>query len=236
MQKNILEELVAMPGVTEQEVRNLCGSLLFRGEVVKRKIELLSGGEKSRVCLGKALLYPSQLLLLDEPTNHLDMESSQALTKALKDYKGTIIFVTHNEEILKQVATRLVLFDGGTIQVLDQTYEKFLKQGGWGDDGEISIKGLRQDSENKQAYLDRKERKKLLISLRTKQRSLEKEIGKLEKKSEENDQNLNDACLAKDVSAIRDLGLKSKDFSIQIENSYKQLEDLMTEEERVSVL
>ena len=225
--KTILEELIAMPGTTEQEVRNLCGSLLFRGDDVKKHISNISGGEKSRVCLGKTLLYPSQLLMLDEPTNHLDMESVQALTEAIEKYEGTVIFVTHNEAMLSRLATRLVLFDNNEIRVLDYGYDKFLAEGGWAEEDEQAFRASRGDSDQKKQYLDAKEERKQQRLLKKHMEKLEKEIEKLEKDKEGISKALHEACLNKDVKAIKEQGIKLKELEDFINLKYGEMEGVM---------
>jgi len=225
----IVEELMAMPHTSEQEVRNLCGALLFRGDDVKKKIRTISGGEKSRVCLGKALLYPSQLLMLDEPTNHLDFESVQALTEAIEKYEGTVIFVTHNEAMLSRLANKLVLFDNGEVQLLDYGYDKFLAKGGWMEEEESAFKASRGDSGQKKQYMEEKERRKQQIMLKKQLEKLEREIEKLEKEKVELTNALADACLKTDVEAIKNYGIKVKENADLIDLKYGELEIKMEE-------
>ncbi len=226
-EKSILEELVAMPNTSEQEVRNLCGSLLFKGDDVKKRIKTISGGEKSRVCLGKTLLYPSQLLMLDEPTNHLDMESVQALSEAIEQYEGTVIFVTHNETMLSRLATRLVLFDNNEIRLLDYGYDKFLANGGWSEEDEQAFKASKTVSDNKTQYLDIKENRKQQRLLKKQLEKLEKEIEKLEKSKEGIGVVLQEACLKKDTKVIKEQGIKLKETEDQIDLKYGEMEVVM---------
>ena len=225
--KTILEELARMPDVTEQQVRNMCGSLLFHGDDVKKHIRNISGGEKSRVCLGKTLLFPSQLLMLDEPTSHLDMESVQALIKAIKEYEGTVIFVTHNEAMLYELATRLVLFDNNQIKVLDYGYEKFLSNGGWSEEDSEAFKASRTDSDQKIQYLDIKEDRKQQRFLKKQLEKLEKEIDKCEKEKIKTGLTLQQACIDKNTTAIREQGIMIKELEDQIAQLYKNMEEVM---------
>ncbi len=99
----IIEEIQAENSALENTaVRNICGSLMFEGDLAQKKISVLSGGERNRVLLGKIIANKTNLLLLDEPTNHLDMESIEQLKNELKAYKGSVIIVTHNESFLKR--------------------------------------------------------------------------------------------------------------------------------------
>jgi ATP-binding cassette subfamily F protein 3 len=115
-------------------VRSICGCMMFEGDDALKRISVLSGGERSRVLLGKILATPTNLLLLDEPTNHLDVESVLALTDALEEFDGAVVIVTHSEEILRRVARRLIVFQGDVPFVFEGGYDEFLDSIGW--DGE----------------------------------------------------------------------------------------------------
>ena len=179
-EKTILEELIALPDVNEKQVRSTAAALLFTGQHAKKSIQSLSGGEKSRVCLAKVLLYKNHLLALDEPTNHLDMESCQALTDGLKGFKGAVIFVTHDEAMLSEVANRLIVFDGGTITVHEKNYPEFLKEWGWADERELLLKKAKPKSDNKKAYLEAKEAKKQARLREKRLEIIDKEIDTLQ--------------------------------------------------------
>lgn len=229
--RTILEELRTLSNVKEQEIRNVCGSLLFSGDASKKQIAKLSGGEKSRVCLGKVILRDTHLLFLDEPSNHLDMESSQALIQSLKDYKGTVIFVSHDEDMISELANKLVIFDGGKITVKDQTYQEFLEDGGWAEELDEGIfKFAKPPSDNKVKYLKRKEDKKRLRALQKKQKDLEKLIDKLENQKEKINVLLHQAFEKKNQDKMVELGKKVKDISTQIDQAIEEMERAMNEE------
>ncbi|MCE3255702.1 MAG: ATP-binding protein of an transporter complex [Rickettsiaceae bacterium] len=122
------------PTVPQTNVRRVCGNMMFSGTLSNKKIGVLSGGEKSRVMLGKILLKPSNLLLLDEPTNHLDMESCDSLKEAIKSFEGAVLMVTHSEYFLKEIANKLIVFDNDKISVFEGGYEDFLRKVGWSDE------------------------------------------------------------------------------------------------------
>jgi ATP-binding cassette subfamily F protein 3 len=128
------EMLYSDAGVDRQLARDICGAMLFSGDDALKLIRVLSGGEKSRVALGKILATPVNLLLLDEPTNHLDMESSDALLAALDSFGGTLILVTHNEMFLHALAERLIVFHEDRVEVFEGSYQEFLEKGGWQDE------------------------------------------------------------------------------------------------------
>ncbi len=128
------EILYTEAGIDRQLARNICGAMMFEGDAALKKIEVLSGGEKSRVMLGKLLAKPANVLLLDEPTNHLDMESCDALLAAIDAFPGAVIMVTHNELFLHLLAEKLVVFQGDQVTVFDGTYQRFLEKIGWRDE------------------------------------------------------------------------------------------------------
>jgi ATP-binding cassette subfamily F protein 3 len=128
------EILNSHPDLDRQRARNICGAMMFDGDNALKKIEVLSGGEKARVMLGKLLATPLNLLLLDEPSNHLDMESCDALLAAIDAFDGAVIMVTHNEMFLHALAQRLVVFHQDRVTLFDGTYQEFLDKGGWGDE------------------------------------------------------------------------------------------------------
>jgi ATP-binding cassette subfamily F protein 3 len=106
--KTILQEIGSLvPDQPQSFVRGVLGSFLFQGDDVDKKIAVLSGGERARVALARLLVLPSNLILMDEPTNHLDLDSSERLAEALKEYGGTLLFVSHNRSFINQLATRI---------------------------------------------------------------------------------------------------------------------------------
>ncbi len=116
----------AAAGVTRQEIMNLAGSFLFKGDDVKKMVGILSGGERARVCLAGLLLSKCQVILLDEPTNHLDFETVEALGRALKSFSGTIFFVSHDRTFVNLVATQIVEVGGGAVIRYPGSYEDYV--------------------------------------------------------------------------------------------------------------
>jgi ATP-binding cassette subfamily F protein 3 len=133
--------------------------MLFSGDDALKKISVLSGGEKSRVMLGKLLVTPANLLLLDEPTNHLDMESSDALLAAIDSFEGTVIMVTHNEMFLHSLAERLIVFQSDTIKSFEGSYQEFLEKGGWHDETQSSPKD--RSKENRTGHITKRTKKEM---------------------------------------------------------------------------
>jgi ATP-binding cassette subfamily F protein 3 len=114
-----------------QTVRMICSKMLFSGDSAFKNIAELSGGEKSRVMLGKIISNSTNTLLLDEPTNHLDFDSGLALKQAIKDYEGCVIMVTHDESFLYEIPDKLIIFDDNETYFFDGKYEEFLKKIGF---------------------------------------------------------------------------------------------------------
>lgn len=113
------------PNLTETEARNALGAFLFSGDDVFKNVNMLSGGEKVRLALCKILKTRPNVLVLDEPTNHMDIVGKETLESMLKDYKGTLIFVSHDRYFVKKVATQLLVFEDGTTNLYPFGYEQY---------------------------------------------------------------------------------------------------------------
>lgn len=113
------------PTLTETEIRNSLGAFLFTGDDVFKQINMLSGGEKVRLALCKILKRKPNVLILDEPTNHMDIVGKETLESMLKDFKGTLIFVSHDRYFVKKVATQLLVFEDGTTNLYRFGYDEY---------------------------------------------------------------------------------------------------------------
>jgi len=131
---SIYEEIQSVdPSIPETKVRTICAHMMFPGKNSNKKIGILSGGERSRVTLGRILLNPVNLLFLDEPTNHLDMESTETLMEAVQRFEGSVIMVTHDEYFLNKIANKLIIYDEGKAFFYNGNYRDFQKKIGWKD-------------------------------------------------------------------------------------------------------
>ena len=167
-------------------VRKFLGAFLFSGDDVYKKIGVLSGGEKNRVAMVKVLLKNANCLLLDEPTNHLDIQSKEILLNALQQFKGTILFVSHDRDFLDKLATRIFELSPDKIVSYSGNYESYLyhkSKNEMEEDSSCSVKTLDSAKRKPVAGIDHKSRKKIR-NLESKIDSLEKEIKDLTSKLE----------------------------------------------------
>ncbi|MDC0933374.1 ABC-F family ATP-binding cassette domain-containing protein [Arcobacteraceae bacterium] len=224
--------------LVESTVRNICGSMMFPGETAKKKISLLSGGEKSRVMLGQIIAREVNILFLDEPTNHLDMDSIDSLTQAIKNFDGSSIIVTHSEELLRQVCDRLIVFAKDKAEYFDGNYDEFLEKIGWEEESESEVKdnAIKADDIPK---VNKKENKKLrsaIIQERSKTTSpLKKEVEKLENIIMKNEElvevlhkELMEASNKNDNSKVIELSRDVTKYEKEIEESFEKLEVTQT--------
>lgn len=119
-------EYKATPGTTNQMILAVAGSLLFRDAHVRKKVKVLSGGERARLCMAGLLLGPYNILVLDEPGNHLDVETVESLSDALLEYRGTVIFTSHDRHFMSRLATNIIEVRDGTAKNYDGDYEAYL--------------------------------------------------------------------------------------------------------------
>lgn len=241
-QKTVYEEILCTDNTClPQKARNIAGAMMFSGDDALKKIDILSGGEKSRVLLGKILVSSCHLLLLDEPTNHLDMESCESLIDAIDSFEGSVIMVTHNEELLHSLAERLIIFDWEKVSVFEGTYQDFLDKHGWEDESE----NLKVKSEKKEKILSRDELKKqraLLIQEKSKVlkpleeliSKIENEISDKEKELAENTEKLVQASHEKDIEFIAEGPKIDKRLKEELENLYEELSDITEDFEEKS--
>jgi len=221
--------------LAESTVRNICGSMMFPGETAKKKIALLSGGEKSRVMLGQIIAREVNLLFLDEPTNHLDMDSIDALTIAIQNFEGSAIIVTHSEELLRRVCDRLIVFRQDKAEYFDGNYEEFLAKIGWDEESENEHE-IKVEETQKVNKKENKKQRSMLIQERNKLTSpLKKSVEKLESSIMENEE-LVESLHAKlilasnqnDNSAVMDLSRDVTLYEKKIEEDFESLEETQT--------
>lgn len=240
--RTVVEEIMdSNPGLGQKLARNIAGGVMFEGDAALKKTAVLSGGEKSRVLLGRILASPANLLLLDEPSNHLDAESVDSLLAAMDNFEGAVIIVTHSEMILRAVAERLVVFDGGRVFTFEGTYDDFLKRQGFSSEGA----GPPPISDPKpQRTMDRKELKRIRAELinersrtinpiKDRMEVLEAEIIELETAVERYEHELVAASTSGDSEGIAELSKSMHQSRERIEGSFSELAALSEEHDRL---
>ncbi len=224
-EKTIIEELQTIKGTSEQVARSIAGNLLFSGGLAFKPIQVLSGGEKSRVNLGKILLTRLNCLLLDEPTNHLDYESVDALIEATQKFGGSVIFVSHNETFLRSVAQKLIVFDGDEVYYYPASYETFLAEKGFQSELELKKNPLGAppiESSNTGERANKKHLEKLLRPLKRELSKIEKEILKLETEQADNVEKFNVAQRQGNRIKMDTLGIEYQKISAKVDTKWEQ--------------
>jgi ATP-binding cassette subfamily F protein 3 len=247
--RTVVEELLAVePDRSLAKARSVSGTMMFEGDSALKKVSVLSGGEKSRVLLGRLLLEPHNLLLLDEPTNHLDMDSCEALLDALEAFEGAVVIVTHNEMFLHSLAEKLLVFDRGGASLFEGTYHDFLNEVGWESEesedynetargrGGKGAKGIRAESK-KEARKERvrlqQERARIMGPYQKRIKDLEQEIAGLESEIERVNGELVEASGAGEGQSIAELSKQLHRLTQKVEKGY---DELMTASEELEGL
>jgi ATP-binding cassette subfamily F protein 3 len=210
----------ANPALTRTQVRNICGTMMFGGDLALKKVSMLSGGEKSRTLLGKILAHPSNLLLLDEPNNHLDMESIDALIESLQNFQGAVLIVTHNERILRALATKLIVFHRGKADVFNSGYDEFLEKIGWEE--ETDGKGAQKKPTLRNNYNEKKEREKAERREKARLEKLEAQIMKSENALKDYNEQLEIEANRNNLAQINELSKKISRVKQDIEALYRE--------------
>lgn len=236
------------------KLRDMLGAFLFRGDDVYKSLDVLSGGEKSRIALLQLLLSPVNLLVLDEPTNHLDLHSKDVLLKALKDFGGSVVFVSHDRGFIEQLATQVLALADGTYKYYPGDYNFYLEQeaklsdSGLENGGAAQTAGTKngnsqsaqniskassseENGENsavKQDWLEQKKRNTERRKIERLVQSLEEEISALEEKKSKLEEEI-----AK--PEVYSSGEKAKAVQAQIEAVSKEIESKTTEWEEAAL-
>ncbi|MBC2704314.1 ABC-F family ATP-binding cassette domain-containing protein [Desulfobacula sp.] len=224
-----------------QTARNICGAMMFEKDSALKKISILSGGEKSRVMLGKLLMSSLNLLLLDEPSNHLDIESCDSFVCALDNFEGAVVIITHNEMFLHSLANRLVVFKNNTVEVFEGTYQEFLDKEGWEEGNGFVEKKIKNSALSKKEL---RQKKSEIISQKSRKiKPLKQKIEKLENDIDENEAvitEINEAFIEasnnQDGQKIQSLAKKLAKFENLNEILFEDLETQMDLFEKIEKL
>ncbi|QHG91923.1 ATP-binding cassette domain-containing protein [Sulfurimonas sp. CVO] len=220
--------------LSTQVIRSICGAMMFSGDSADKKVSLLSGGEKSRVMLGQILARDVNLLFLDEPTNHLDMDSIEALTKAIQNFQGSVILVTHSEELLRRVCDRLIIFKKESAEYFEGGYDLFLEKIGW-DEEEDELQKPKQkpktnNKENKKIRAELiRQRNMEILPLRKRVEKLESSIMKTEELLEANHKKLIEISNSGESSKLMELSKLVSSQESEVEELFEQLESAQNE-------
>jgi ATP-binding cassette subfamily F protein 3 len=248
--KTVVQEIMDTdPDLNQTVARSIAGAMMFEGDNALKKVRVLSGGEKSRVLLAKLLVSPANLLLLDEPTNHLDMESVDSLIEAIENFDGAAVIVTHSEMVLRAIATKLVVFDNGSVSVFDGTYQDFLERVGWADEGGPAVKKPRKaarvpdmppaQQQNRRDVRKLRaditaERSRAVGGLKTRIAKIEEDIIRLEEQVKRDTQALVQAATDGRALAIRDLTRAVREGKARIDGLFAELEAVSAEHDAKS--
>jgi ATP-binding cassette, subfamily F, member 3 len=229
--RTISEEIQSADNTLQNvRIRGICGTMMFSGDDADKKISILSGGERSRVMLGKIIATPANLLFLDEPTNHLDMQSIDSLCDAVKRFEGSVVIVTHSEMLLRELADQLIIFREGGAEFFDGTYDQFLEKIGWEEEITDAPKPpkVTQNVNKKEQKQQRtqlvQERSKLLNPLKKEIDFCENTIMALEEKVKKSHAQLIEYSAQGETSKLQEL---SKALSVdekEIENLFERME------------
>ncbi len=221
-EKTVFDEFYdEFPHLTVTEVRNSLAAFMFYGEDVFKTISMLSGGEKVRLTLSKILKRGPNLLILDEPTNHMDIVGKESLEDMLKNYDGTLIFVSHDRFFVNKIADSILCFDGKDVKYYDYGYEYYLEKR-----DEEAEKEVKVEQKNKE--------KKTYINPLKEKEKVEKKIAKLEEKImiKENEKELLQSELLREE--IYTDYVKVGDINSQISNIDEEINNIMTEWEELN--
>jgi ATP-binding cassette subfamily F protein 3 len=242
----VIDEIMSSDkGCLLQDARDISGAMMFEDDHALKKVSVLSGGEKSRVLLGKILVSPCNLLLLDEPTNHLDLDSSDSLLAAIDAFDGAVVIVTHNEMYLRSLANRFIVFDRGRIVDYRRSYQDFLDDIGWELDETLRRTDGEDSDEPSTPFVDKKalrqarakiiqERSRVVGPLEKKVKELEARIESLERESARVISALEAASLAVDGEAIAENSRRNKQLEAEIDDAFEELDRATKEFERAA--
>lgn len=236
-EKSVFQEIAhANPLLTITEVHAICGLMMFSGQKAEKRTSLLSGGEKSRVLLGKIVAAPCNLLLLDEPTHHLDMESIEALIEALETFEGAVVLVTHNEHILKRYQpNKILLFQEGEQSFFLGNYEEFLEKKGWVEEKNPTKekKGLSLQQEKQERAEQMRMKSQALKPIDKVIQQMEGEIALLEQEQQKETEELIEASSQNHSPRIQSLSKSLSQRKVRIDQLYDLLDQELVKKEGV---
>ena len=231
MEKTIFEEISdAYPTLTNTEIRNVLAAFLFTGDDVFAPISTLSGGERGRVSLAKLMLSESNFLILDEPTTHLDIDSKEILENALKNYTGTVLYVSHDRYFINQTATRIMDLTNRKLVNYIGNYDYYLEKKEaltniYAPTEEKSV-SVQSESANKLSWQQQKEEQARERKRQNDLAKTEKQIAKLEERDKEIDELMSQPEIGTDVAKCKKLSKEKAEILEKLESLYEKWEEL----------
>lgn len=214
------------PLVDVVDLRNMLGSFEFYGDMVYQKVSSLSGGQKVKLLLCKIMRHQPNVLILDEPTNHLDILGKETIENLLLQYKGTILFVSHDRYFIKKIATKLLVFENNGVSFYNGDYNYYLDKKN--DKGhaikEIIVKDISINSSKDKYVSDFKEKSKLEKKIK----KLENEISDIEDKIRNCHQDMMSEDIYSNINKIREIENKIGDFNKQLDDKIREWEEMMS--------
>ncbi len=238
-QKRVLEEITDFSGLNISQARNYLGRYLFKGDDVFKRVESLSGGERSRLVLAKVALPRANFLLLDEPTNHLDIKGLEELESALSRYPGTLLFISHDRYFISSLASRIMEVDKGRVVVCPGGYNYYKELKEKEKEKQDFLKEDRKAYRQKQREQERLHREEIMARKRelkgTEDSLKEKEklIEELENKISLLEDKLSDSQIYDNFEEVRRLNQEYKEVKKELEKLYSQWEELGLEYDRM---
>jgi ATP-binding cassette subfamily F protein 3 len=225
--KTIFREMAdSFPKLTNTRIRNILAAFMFKNDDVFKLISALSGGEKGRVALAKLMLGNVNFILLDEPTNHLDMFSKEILEQALRNYSGTVLYVSHDRYFINNTAERIIEMTGDTAAVYEGNYDYYIEKKTGGAEGSSAPGAGRGDGVKVNSYKAKKEEEAAERKRSARVKRIEAEIADIEKMIREADERL-----ARD-GASADAVMEEYDKKAKLE---ERLEEMYSEWESCSI-
>jgi ATP-binding cassette subfamily F protein 3 len=227
-----MEEISQTGKIDAAQKRSLLGAFLFHGDDIFKKISILSGGEKSRLALLKILLQDSNFLILDEPTNHLDASTREIFERALLQYSGTVLLVSHDRHFLDSLADRVLEIRDGRLWDYPGNYSYFIYK------RELQLNGAEEELKEELTKTEAKQRKREQnarfnealrekILSRRELKEIESKISVLEEEIKKSDELLCDPQTLSDSSKIRELMLQRNVANKELQDLYPKWEQLM---------
>ncbi len=231
MEKTLMEEISDVyPDMTNTEIRNVLASFLFTGDDVFKRVSDLSGGERGRLALARLMLSKANFLILDEPTNHLDIVSKEILEEALRNYTGTVLYVSHDRYFINQTATRILELKNQTLINYIGNYDYYLEKveelTKVYSSAPASTAEQPAVSSSKEDWARRKEEQALERKRQSELKKTEERISGLETRSAEIDALMAQEEIFTDVQKCMDLSQEKADLLTELDSLYEKWEKL----------